>query len=91
MSSAQFALQTFKIYLANAYILPDSGVFLFLKTNNNVWEIWSGFRASKLDSIRVFEYGMASSNQLTIIRELHDERRNFRGIILKSTTVVRIH
>lgn len=91
MTSAQFALRTFQIYLANAYVLPDAGVFLFLETNNDVWEIWSGFRASKLDSIRVFEYGTASSNRLTVVRELHDERRNFRGITLKSTTVVRRH
>ncbi|XP_022171946.1 glutamate receptor ionotropic, kainate 4-like [Myzus persicae] len=88
MTSAQFALRTFQIYLANAYVLPDAGVFLFLETNNDVWEIWSGFRASKLDSIRVFEYGTASSNRLTVVRELHDERRNFRGITLKSTTVI---
>ncbi|CAI6365967.1 unnamed protein product [Macrosiphum euphorbiae] len=88
MSSAQFALRTFQIYLANAYVLPDAGVFLFLETyNSDIWEIWSGFRASKLDTIRVFEYGTASSNRLTI-SELHDERRNFRGITLKSTTVI---
>jgi len=88
MTSAQFALRTFQMYLANAYVLPDSGVFLFLETYNDVWDIWSGFRASKSDTIRVFEYGTASSNRLTI-RELHEERRNFRGITLKSTTVVR--
>eukprot|EP00102_Acyrthosiphon_pisum_P025866 XP_016663076.1 PREDICTED: glutamate receptor ionotropic, delta-1-like [Acyrthosiphon pisum] len=88
MSLAQFAMRTFQIYLANAYILPDAGVFLFLETyNSDIWEIWSGFRASKLDTIRVFEYGRASSNQLTI-SESHDERRNFRGITLKSTTVI---
>jgi len=91
MSSAQFASRTFQIYLANAYVLPDAGVFLFLKTyNSDIWEIWSGFRASKLDTIRVFEYGTVSSNRLTI-SELHDERRNFRGITLKSTTVVCKH
>jgi len=90
MSSAQFALRTYQIYLTNAYVLPDAGVFLFLETYSDIWEIWSGFRASKLDTIRVFKYGTASSNWLTIL-ELHNERRNFRGITLKSTTVVCRH
>ncbi|XP_026805088.1 uncharacterized protein LOC113548417 [Rhopalosiphum maidis] len=86
-SSAQFALRTFQVYLANAYVLPDASVFLFIKTYGGVWEIWSGFRASKSDSIRVFEIGKASSNRLTI-REINEEKRNFRGATLKSTTVI---
>jgi len=89
-SSAQFALRTFQVYLANAYVLPDASVFLFIKTYGGVWEIWSGFRASKSDSIRVFEIGKASSNRLTI-HEINYEKGNFRGATLKSTTVVRIN
>ncbi|CAH1738067.1 unnamed protein product [Aphis gossypii] len=86
-NSAQFALRTFQLYLGNAYVLPDASVFLFLKTYDGVWEIWSGFRASKSDAIRVFEIGTASLNRMTI-REMHDEKRNFRGVTLKSTSVI---
>jgi len=84
-------MRTFQLYLGNAYVLPDASVFLFLKTYDGVWEIWSGFRASKSDAIRVFEIGTASSNRLTIREEIHDEKRNFRGVTLKSTTVVCIN
>lgn len=78
----------FETYLGNAYVLPDSGVFLFQKINNDKWEIWSGFRASKSDAYRVFRVGTSSSNG-SINNESYIERRNFRGIILKANTVVR--
>jgi len=78
----------FEAYFGKSYVLPDSGVFLFQKIGNNVWEIWSGFRASKLDTIRVFKTGLASRYHI----ELNDSiklRTNFRGVTLKATTVVR--
>jgi len=79
----------FETYLGESYVLPDSGVFLFQKIGNNVWEIWSGFRASKLDTIRVFKTGSASKYHI----EINDSiqlRTNFRGATLKATTVVKI-
>jgi len=83
------ALIVFETYLGKSYVLPDSGVFLFQKIGNNVWEIWSGFQASKLDTIRVFKIGLASKYHI----EMNDSielRTNFRGTTLKAITVVRI-
>lgn len=87
-NSASFTLKMFETYLGNAYVLPDSGVFLFLKINDDKWEIWSGFRASESDAFRVFKIGAASSNGYTVI-DSYVERRNFHGVILKANTVVR--
>jgi len=77
----------FETYLGTSYVLPDSCVFLFQEIGNNVWEIWSGFRASKLDTIRVFKTGLASKYHIEINKSL-DLRMNFRGATLKATTVV---
>lgn len=89
-NSTLFASQTFEIYFSNAYVLPDSGIFLFQQIDDNVWEIWSGFRASKLDTIRVFKIGAVSSNYFYSMNVFNNERSDFRGITLKSATVVRI-
>lgn len=86
-----YALRTFEVYLGNAYILPDSGVFLFQEADNNIWDIWNGFRASKSGAFRVFKISTASPNSLIInFNDLINERNNFRGITFKSTTVVGI-
>lgn len=77
----------FDTYLDKSYVLPDSCVFLFQKIGNNVWEIWSGFRASKLDTIRVFKTGLASKYHMEIYDSI-DLRTNFWGATLKATTVV---
>lgn len=90
-NSAVFASRTFEMYFGDAYVLPDSGVFLFQEIHDNVWEIWNGFRASKLDTIRVFKIGIVSSNYFYTIDDLNGERSDFRGITLKSTTVVCIN
>lgn len=84
---ASFALRTFETYLGNAYVLPDSGVFLFQKFENNVWEIWNGFRVSKKYPLIVFQIGLTSPNYLKIDLFNH-ERSNFRGEKLKATSVV---
>lgn len=84
-----FALQTFQKYLADAYFLPDSGVFLFQEIDGgDRWEIWNGFRASKSDKIRVFKTATTSPDYYET-SDSDDEKRDFRGITLKSTTVVR--
>jgi len=62
-------------------------VFLFQKIGNNFREIRSGFRASKLDTIRVFKTGSASKYHVEINDSL-DLRMDFRGATLKATTVV---
>lgn len=81
------ALQIFETYLDNAYILPDSDVFLFQKIDIDVWEIWNSFRFSKSDTIRVFKIGSASPNYLEM-NDLYTEKRDFCGITLKANTVV---
>lgn len=81
--------RTFETYLGNAYVLPDSSVFMFQKINNNIWEIWNGFRTSELDSMRVFKVGLASPNHLILNDVSVNERRNFRGTTLRTNTVVR--
>lgn len=84
------ALRTFETYLADAYVLPDSGVFLFRAVDDGLWEIWNGFRASKSDAFRAFRVGTVSANHLHVDDYgLNDERKRFGGITLKSTTVVR--
>ncbi|XP_029347065.1 ionotropic receptor 75a-like [Acyrthosiphon pisum] len=77
----------FETYLGKSYVLPDSGVFLFQKIGNNVWEIWSGFRASKLDTIRVYKTGLASKYHIEI-NDSTEIRMDFRGATLKATTVI---
>jgi len=81
------ALDVLKTYLNTSYVLPDSGVFILQEIENNLWKIWSGFRASKLDIFRVFCVGMASTNR-TEIGDLNKFRTNFQGVQLKTTTVV---
>lgn len=87
-NTTSLALKIFETYLGDAYVLPDSGVFLFLEIDNDVWEIWNGFRFSKLDIMRVFKVGSASSIYLNV-NDLYAERRNFREVTLKANTVVR--
>lgn len=85
--SSKIASDVFKTYLDTYYILPDSEVFLFQEIENNIWEIWSGFRASKFDVMRVFKIGMASKVHMEIDNFMK-EKTDFRGIELKTTTVV---
>lgn len=78
---------TLETYLGDAYVLPDSAVFLFQRTDENFWKIWNGFRAGKSGPIRTFEIGTTSTSHLNI-SDLNGERRDFRGITLKANTVV---
>lgn len=88
MNETLFAIKIFDNYLNNAYVLPDSAVFLFRKIDySDVWEIWSGFRSSKLDKMRVFKIGIISPNYMNIDNST-EERQNFLGITLKANTVV---
>jgi len=84
----KIASVVFETYLSKSYVLPDSGVFLFQEIGSNVWEIWSGFRASKFDRIRVFKTGFASKYYIEINDSI-ELRTNFRGANLKAITVVR--
>lgn len=90
-SAMSVALKVFNTHFNDAYVLPDSSVFLVQETGDNVWEVWNGFKASKSDTIRVFKIGTASPNFLNISGLLYEEKRNFRGITLKANSVVRIY
>ncbi|XP_050546126.1 uncharacterized protein LOC126908256 [Daktulosphaira vitifoliae] len=81
------ALATYQIYLEKLYILPDSGVFFFIKTEQNYWEIWNGFRPSNTAKIRVFKIGKATTQKIEL-DNLNSERMDFGGITLKATTVI---
>ncbi|VVC30078.1 Ionotropic glutamate receptor [Cinara cedri] len=88
MTAASLATEIFQTYLGEAYVLPDSGVFLFQMTGQkDFWHIWNGFRASKSDTMRVYKIGTASPESLEI-DDLREERRDFRGITLKVNTVI---
>lgn len=82
-------LDIFNKYLDKYYILPDSEVFLFQEIKNNVWEIWSGFRASKLDVMRVFKMGMASKDYIEL-GDVMKQKTDFKGVELKAITVVSV-
>lgn len=81
------ALNEFRTHLGGSYVLPDSGIFLYQETGRGVWEIWSGFRASKRDAIRVFRAGAASVDR-TELYDLIGHKTDFGGVQLKATTVV---
>lgn len=80
------AREVFRKFLDESYVLPDSGVFLFQKTRKRAWEIWTGFRASKSDAIRVFRVGTTFGDRMEIGDS--EPRKNFRGVQLKATAVV---
>lgn len=89
-NTTSLALKIFETYLGDAYVLPDSGVFLFQEIDNDVWEIWNGFRFSISDTMRVFKIGSTSPNNLNA-NDLYAERRNFHGVTLRANAVVRIY
>lgn len=83
-NAASVARKLFDTYLGDAYVLPDSAVYLLQRADDGAWEIWTGFRASVSDAIRVYRVGSASPD----VNGLDEGRRRFRGITLKANTVV---
>ncbi|XP_050421371.1 uncharacterized protein LOC126833853 [Adelges cooleyi] len=86
-NSSTNVLKIFETYLRDAYVLPDSRVYLFSQTDQDAWEIWEGYRISYREKIRVFQSGMATTNNLCL-NDSNAERMNFRGNVLKATTVI---
>ncbi|VVC30079.1 Ionotropic glutamate receptor [Cinara cedri] len=87
----QVALETFETYLSEAYVLPESNVFLLVQTNDrdSSWDIWEGFKVSKTERIRVYRHGSASVNRLEVLdNNSVSLRSDLRGITLKATTVI---
>lgn len=72
--------------MSQSYVLPDSRVYLMIEIdNNNVWEVWDGFRASVSDEIRVSKVGTMTSDLVEI---KYSDRTNFRRVALKASTAV---
>lgn len=84
------ALETFEIYLNKSYVLPESNVYLLIETDDNyAWEIWAGFKVSKMEKIQVHRHGIVTSDGI----ELNNNdsillKSDLRDITLKATTVV---
>lgn len=87
-NTSKTALETFEMFLNEAYILPESNVFLFVKIDDQTWEIWEGFKVSLMEKLKVYKHGTVSKNELELITNSVSLRTNLQGITLKATTVV---
>jgi len=88
MNTSAIAFETFEMHLNEAYVLPESNVFLLIDTASG-WEIWEGFKVGKMERIQVNRHGMVTSDGIYF--EKNDSisfKSNLRGITLKATTVV---
>jgi len=86
--TSAIALETFEMHLSEAYVLPESNVFLFVDFAGG-WEIWEGFKVGKMERIQVNRYGMVTTDKLNFEKNHSISfRSNLRGITLKATTVV---
>ncbi|XP_029347273.1 glutamate receptor ionotropic, delta-1-like [Acyrthosiphon pisum] len=88
LNTSVIALETFEMHLSEAYVLPESNVFLFIDTPSG-WEIWEGFKVGKMERIQVKRHGMVTSDGIYF--EKNDSisfKSNLRGITLKATTVI---
>jgi len=88
LNTSAIALETFEMHLSEAYILPDSNVFLFIDTASG-WEIWEGFKVGKMERIRVNRHGIVTRDEIYFDKnDSISFKSNLRGITLKATTVV---
>jgi len=68
-----------------AYVLPDSTVYLLIEVDRNVWEIWDGFRLGVTEEVQVSRVGVMTPDRVEIKRS---DRTNFKRMILSASTVV---
>lgn len=88
LDTSEIALETFEMHLSEAYVLPESNVFLFIDTTSG-WEIWEGFKVGKMERIQVNKHGVVTSDGLYFEKNGSISfKSNLRGITLKATTVV---
>lgn len=86
--TSTIAFETFDMHLSDAYILPESNVFLFVDIADG-WEIWEGFKVGKMEIIQINRYGLVTTDKLYFQKNYSISfRSNLRGITLKATTVV---
>lgn len=87
-NTSAIALETFEVHLNEAYVLPESNVFLFVATVGG-WEIWEGFKVGMIERIQVHRLGTVTDNGLDLEKNHSVSfRSDLRGITLKATTVV---
>lgn len=67
------------------YVLPDSRVYLIIEIDNNMWEVWDGYRISLSNEIRVSKIGIMTPNAVKI---KYSDRTNFHQIVLNASMVV---
>lgn len=88
LNTSAIALETFEMHLSEAYVLPESNVFLFIDTASG-WEIWEGFKVGKMERIQVNRHGMVTSDGIFLAKnDSISFKSNLRGTTLKATTVV---
>jgi len=68
-----------------AYMMPDSRVYLLIEVDRNVWEIWDGFRLSVTEEVQVSRVGVMTPDRVEIKRA---NRTNFKRVVLSASTVV---
>lgn len=83
--SLEVALETFKTHMSDAYVMPDSRVYLLIETDHNFWEVWDGFRLNVSEEIQVSQVGIMTPDRVEI--KLSD-RTNFHRIGIRASTVV---
>lgn len=89
--TSKIAFETFEMHLSEAYVLPESNVFLFVDIADG-WEIWEGFKVGKMERIQINKYGLVTTDKLNLQKNYSILfRSNLRGITLKATTVVSKH
>ncbi|CAH1738068.1 unnamed protein product [Aphis gossypii] len=86
--TSKIAFETFEMHLSEAYVLPESNVFLFVDIADG-WEIWEGFKVGKMERIQINRYGLVTTDKLNLQKNYSILfRSNLRGITLKATTVI---
>lgn len=88
LDTSTIAFETFDMHLNEAYILPESNVFLFVDIADG-WEIWEGFKVGIMERIQINRYGLVTTDKLNFQKNYSISfRSNLQGITLKATTVV---
>jgi len=83
--SLEIALHSFRTHMNQAYVMPDSMVYLLIEVDRNVWEIWDGFRLSVTEEMQVSRVDVMTPDRVEIKRS---DRTNFKRVILSASTVV---
>jgi len=81
----EIALHSFRTHMNQAYVMPDSRVYLLIEVDRHVWEIWDGFRLSVTEEVQVSRVGVMTPDRVEI---KSSDRTNFKRVVLSTSTVV---